>query len=463
MKKTIQLLMTAITTMASIQPAVAQQDESGSLLKNIPKTGILSRDSENEASERDPAWKAPVSEKPKYIVKQTSSSSTKLADLPQAQQIIDKIAKALTKTAMTVSILSQHKYMINQCLGIKASVGEFKIQLGNPVARLEPGGIFLQFTIDHVTITGLTIRARPCPKDLQCHFGGRFDVSGSASNVRLEITMNPLVDLLNCQVFSGAFSPRIKWRIGGLNLKPLQNNLDEVAKNLIEDALTASAIVLMPNQLMDATISALFDSNLCSGAPQENDANNNGNNDDQNDNPGSSEGQLKNMDERISVLERKVKDLENKFSSDNSSTLSKPRNENAGTESNQWSITPSGTKSTAGLVSIALPPGAQWYLFFQTTAGKDLVRLDNTKSHTLVPGEYNVIVSSIPVLQVPVIKGMNTRVKAGILHVVSAGQWGVYDEAQKINYVTHGSPMKLGLPVGKYNIYLNGQYLPVEI
>ena len=30
---------------------------------------------------------------------------------------------------------------------------------------------------------------------------------------------------------------RTKFAIGGLNLKPLQNNLDPVAKNMIEDAI----------------------------------------------------------------------------------------------------------------------------------------------------------------------------------------------------------------------------------
>lgn len=134
-----------------------------------------------------------------------------------------------------------------------------------------------------------------------------------------------------------------------------------------------------------------------------------------------------------------------------------------GNDAEKWVITPSGAKGATGNVTIALPKDATWYLYFQTTSGQDLVRLDNIKSHSLIPGEYNITVSSVPVLTVPVQKGMNTRLKAGTLHVVTEGQWGLYDESQKINFVTHHYPMKLGLPAGKYAIYLKGQYLPVEI
>ena len=39
----------------------------------------------------------------------------------------------------------------------------------------------------------------------------------------------------------------------------------------------------------------------------------------------------------------------------------------------------SGLKGATGNVTIALPAGTQWYLYFKTTAGKGLVRLDNIK------------------------------------------------------------------------------------
>ena len=69
-----------------------------------------------------------------------------------------------------------------------------------------------------------------------CHFGRRFGVGGSASNVRFEIRLDPLLDLRECKVQTVG-SIRYSFAIGGFNLRPLQNDLDNVAKNMIEEAI----------------------------------------------------------------------------------------------------------------------------------------------------------------------------------------------------------------------------------
>jgi len=54
--------------------------------------------------------------------------------------------------------------------------------------------------------------------------------------VRFEIRFDPLLDLRECKVQT-AGQIRYSFAIGGFNLRPLQNDLDNVAKNMIEEAI----------------------------------------------------------------------------------------------------------------------------------------------------------------------------------------------------------------------------------
>lgn len=144
------------------------------------------------------------------------------------------------------------------------------------------------------------------------------------------------------------------------------------------------------------------------------------------------------------------------------SATSKLKENGAETSAEKWVITPGG-KGVTGNVTVAFPAGTTWNMLFKTTADKHLINVNNSKSHTMVPGQYNIDFSAVPVLAVPVQKGMNTRLKAGTLHVVSVGGWMLYDESQTKNYVSYNNPMKLGLPIGKYAISINGQFQQVEI
>ena len=132
-------------------------------------------------------------------------------------------------------------------------------------------------------------------------------------------------------------------------------------------------------------------------------------------------------------------------------------------DSEKWVITPSGARGATGNVTVNFPTGTTWNMLFKTTENRHLISVNNAKSHAMVPGQYNIDFSAVPVLAVPVQKGMNTRLKAGTLNVVSEGGFMLYDENQKINYVSYGTPMKLGLPAGKYSIKISGQFQQVEI
>ena len=137
------------------------------------------------------------------------------------------------------------------------------------------------------------------------------------------------------------------------------------------------------------------------------------------------------------------------------------------TSAEKWVITPSGAKGATGTVSINLPEGLEWHLDIKSSDDKALGKWDdrwnNKKTINLIPGEYNIFFTYLPVRGVPVLKGMNTRLKAGILNVVTTGQWSLHDESKEKVYVIYYKPSKIGLPVGKYNLKYNEQYQLIEI
>ena len=161
-----------------------------------------------------------------------------VTDLQNAQAFLQALGHEVANWHINTALIGGNKYMVNDCLGIKASAGEFNFKPGPPSLRIDGTGVLLQFVVDRITMNALMVRIRPNvtnPTKL-CHFSKRFGVGGSASDVRFEIRFDPLLDLKQCRVMT-AGSIRTKFAIGGLNLKPLQNNLDPVAKNMIEDAI----------------------------------------------------------------------------------------------------------------------------------------------------------------------------------------------------------------------------------
>lgn len=139
--------------------------------------GIHSPDTENEQSMKDPVYVV----KTLPVEKSTATTlpnakGTPLTTLKDAEAIGLKIAHKIMAKALHFNLLSQHKYMINNCLGIKASAGNFSMKLSNPFVKVEQSLLYMKFTIDKVNMDVLAIRMRPCPKDAQCHFGSAFEV-----------------------------------------------------------------------------------------------------------------------------------------------------------------------------------------------------------------------------------------------------------------------------------------------
>jgi hypothetical protein len=201
------------------------------------RLGLVSPASENEDGEPDPAPRAALSTA--ATTKAFNRATAKhVKDLQDVQKFFASLGHEVEKLNINVALIGGNKYMVNDCLGIKASAGQFTFRPGAPSLRLDGSGVLMQFVVNRVALDGLSVRVRPNasnPTKL-CHFSKRFGVGGSASNVRFEIRFDPLLDLRECKVQTVG-QIRYSLAIGGFNLKPLQNDLDKVAKNMIEEAI----------------------------------------------------------------------------------------------------------------------------------------------------------------------------------------------------------------------------------
>ena len=231
--------------------------------------GEPSPDGENsrgESDERfDPRSLAKSSRKPTAA----SASALRLADHPKREELAQWIENAIRGREIDVALLGGHKYMINDCLGVKASSGKFKLKLDNPSVRFENTGLVIKFSIPHASISVVKIRIRPNPNVLEvCSFSDKFEVGGAMEDVTLTLRMDPFYDLERCRLASwGDSNPEV--RIGNLNLKPLQNDLDRMAKNMVEDALTTYLQISVDGyaSFMGEMISASIDGFLEADCP----------------------------------------------------------------------------------------------------------------------------------------------------------------------------------------------------
>ena len=191
-------------------------------------------------------------------VLRSGAKPTRLNEYPDAQKLLDEVAKGIAAKEIDVALLGGEKYKINNCLGIKASAGEFRVKLASPNARIEGSGARLTFRVDRVSLSALKIRMRPNagnPLKL-CHWSKKFEVGGAATDIRYELRFDPVLDLLQCKLGSvGIVKHRLD--IGGLNLKPLQNDLDRMGKDMFEDAFNNAVNFNMGDRIVAATNAAL--------------------------------------------------------------------------------------------------------------------------------------------------------------------------------------------------------------
>lgn len=234
-------------------PWFSQSGLAAETTRSAPVLGISSGDDENEAGEADPKFRPNIVRfQPRVVsggtgLQATGSAAsagggaTHMKDHPKAQEFAKKLAELYNAREINVALLSGHKYMVNDCLGIKVSAGEIKLKFINPTVRIDGSGIVFECGIDHIELSAIKLRMRPRvpPWDdpNPCKFSKKFAVGGRADDVRIIMRFDPLLDLEHCRIFD-AGTPDTRVRIGNLNMYQVQNNLDAMHKNMIEDAIT---------------------------------------------------------------------------------------------------------------------------------------------------------------------------------------------------------------------------------
>ena len=134
-------------------------------------------------------------------------------------------------------------------------------------------------------------------------------------------------------------------------------------------------------------------------------------------------------------------------------------------DNEKWVVERVRAKSGTGKLFVSLPKGTEWDMTIYA-AGSDKV-LSNTmltQTFILLPGSYDIEVNKIRVNGVPVEKGNETRIKAGVLDITNATSWTLYDEAKTKVLINSLAPKeRRGLPVGRYVLTIMNQDQDIEI
>ena len=133
-----------------------------------------------------------------------------------------------------------------------------------------------------------------------------------------------------------------------------------------------------------------------------------------------------------------------------------------------WEIKPNTSiKNATGRIFIKIPKDIECIISIsQPNTGKEVYysgALTNQRSFSLAPGTVDVKISGSTIKNVPVQKGMETRVKAGILNVVTSEIWTLYDEKKSKQIYFSTTAKKIGLPIGIYQIEKNGRTEQIKI
>src|SRR5688572_11961228 len=126
----------------------------------------------------------------------------------------------------------------------------------------------------------------------------------------------------------------------------------------------------------------------------------------------------------------------------------------------KWIITPNKLKTTTGRLLLNNTTGSKWEIYVYRMADNRYITSVNQSNNKgilmLAPGEYKITLNLVPVDNVLIKKGHDTKLKTGVLDIPYNEVWYLYDETGEI-YVTSGnSPGKLALPIGNYTLKIDG-------
>jgi hypothetical protein len=119
-----------------------------------------------------------------------------------------------------------------------------------------------------------------------------------------------------------------------------------------------------------------------------------------------------------------------------------------------------------GSLNLIFPANVEWSVDILTSENKFYTNRSSYSKHTsydLAPGNYNFRFNSIPIENVPVEKGKETRFRLGILNIISKGTWNLSDESKKKYYTSGNKPVKMAFPVGTYQFTFEEKTYRIQI
>lgn len=127
----------------------------------------------------------------------------------------------------------------------------------------------------------------------------------------------------------------------------------------------------------------------------------------------------------------------------------------------------SSNKNGIGKILVNVPKEVECIITIsQAKTGKEVYysgELTKQRIFTLMPGLFDVKISGYMLKNVPVQKGMDTKVRVGILNVANQDIWTLYDENKSQQVYFSPTAKKIGLPIGIYQIEINGKMWQIEI
>ncbi|MBI1343598.1 MAG: hypothetical protein GC171_11745 [Terrimonas sp.] len=122
-------------------------------------------------------------------------------------------------------------------------------------------------------------------------------------------------------------------------------------------------------------------------------------------------------------------------------------------------------KGATGRLILKLPDDADFSIHKVLASGdkKYIGQFFRGDNIGLFPGNYDVYIYGAIVPNVEIQKGMETRIKAGVLNFTDALLYRVYGPNGNTWVEMFKGPKKIGLPVGTYSISVNGQSMEIVI
>ncbi len=369
--------------------------------------GQLSQNSENDNGEKDPPFIL------KFHPFETDNplpgkNQGFMSDLAKPMDIALNAAHLFARNGMSIELLAQHKYMQNECLGIKVNIGELSLPSVQPEVRINNSGMYIRYAFGQIVVDKMNIRSTPCGRDGECHFGAPFAINGTVADVVLEVMANPVMDLQNCTLVDVG-KPAFNWKIGAISLDPLTTDQRKLARSMILDALNTQSDIILPIRLKEALGNALRESSPCAGTKTA----------------------------AIGIAHAITME-----------------------DAQPWVQTDGASRAASARLTGTVPSGTR----FETAvyAGDQLVLSTQIYPIVLSPGTYRVKINNIPVEDVPLQKGKNTKLRVGYISFSSA-DWSIYDESGMNLYLSGVEKGKVAVPVGKYTIRTGNKRQPQKV